>query len=539
MVVVAFTVTFVYSLLIVVRAVRAARERLVADDGSFVFFSVCTTNDVARFFVLIPGGLRLGHWGFLGFCIGMAIVIGNQYSRMMQSLAKLSTGLEAEVASQTSQLRAQNEQLLPPGRGAALARRAQAPVLHERVARAAHAADAHPRLRARAPGALPRGWRPRGGARPRRDPAQRGAPPARDQRSARRVAPRGRADDARGGARRSRLAGARRGGELRAGASGRRRPAARGGGADGARDRVAGLRQGPQGGLQPAVERLQVHQRVDRRRDGAGEGAGRRARRHRGGGQRGRHPGGVSRAHLRAVPAGRQLVDASLRGDGHRPRAGEGADGAARRHGERQVDPRRRVHLHRGVPDGPRAPARRPGQGAAGALGGRRGGARRLGAQRLDPRAHPDLARAVRPERRDPRRGGPPRPARVPDAPPLRVPRARRRRRQAGARLHRGAGAAARRQRRHDAQHGRLRAVRGHQGQRRDCARAGDPADGAGGPRAEGAGARRASRRLPDEAVPRRGAARAGAQPPRHPAPERRAAPARGRGARGEPRGSR
>ncbi|MGH7296075.1 MAG: 7TM diverse intracellular signaling domain-containing protein, partial [Polyangiaceae bacterium] len=91
-VVVAFTVTYVYSIAIVTRAVRRRENDSWLMLASFVFFSICTTNDVARFFVLIPGGLRLGHWGFLGFCIGMAIAIGNQYSRMMQSLAKLSTG---------------------------------------------------------------------------------------------------------------------------------------------------------------------------------------------------------------------------------------------------------------------------------------------------------------------------------------------------------------------------------------------------------------------------------------------------------------
>jgi signal transduction histidine kinase/CheY-like chemotaxis protein len=112
LVVVAFTVTYAYSLGIVVRAARRHEKDSWLMMGAFVFFSFCTTNDVARFFVLIPGGLRLGHWGFLGFCIGMAIAIGNQYSRMTQSLANLSTGLEAEVATQTSQLRSKNEQLV-------------------------------------------------------------------------------------------------------------------------------------------------------------------------------------------------------------------------------------------------------------------------------------------------------------------------------------------------------------------------------------------------------------------------------------------
>jgi len=111
-VVVAFTVTYAYSLATVVRAARRHEKDSWLMMASFIFFSFCTTNDVAHFFVLIPGGLRLGHWGFLGFCVGMAIAIGNQYSRMTQSLAKLSTGLEAEVAAQTSQLRSKNEQLV-------------------------------------------------------------------------------------------------------------------------------------------------------------------------------------------------------------------------------------------------------------------------------------------------------------------------------------------------------------------------------------------------------------------------------------------
>jgi signal transduction histidine kinase/DNA-binding response OmpR family regulator len=112
LVVVAFTVTYAYSLAIVVRAARRHEKDSWLMMASFVFFSFCTTNDVARFFVLIPGGLRLGHWGFLGFCVGMAIAIGNQYSRMTQSLAKLSTGLEAAVAAQTSELRSKNDQLV-------------------------------------------------------------------------------------------------------------------------------------------------------------------------------------------------------------------------------------------------------------------------------------------------------------------------------------------------------------------------------------------------------------------------------------------
>jgi signal transduction histidine kinase/DNA-binding response OmpR family regulator len=110
-VVVAFTVTFVYSLAIAVRAARRREKDAWLMVASFVFFSYCTTNDVLHYFVLLPGGLRLGHWGFLGFCIGMAIAIGNQYSRMTQNLAKLSAGLEAEVQKQTVELRAQNEKL--------------------------------------------------------------------------------------------------------------------------------------------------------------------------------------------------------------------------------------------------------------------------------------------------------------------------------------------------------------------------------------------------------------------------------------------
>ena len=111
-VVVAFSVTFAYAIVIVAQAVRRRENDSFLMMCAFAVFSITTTNDVLRFFCIIPGGLRLGHWGFLGFCIGMAIAIGNQYSRMMQSLAKLSTGLEAEVASQTSKLRSQNEQLV-------------------------------------------------------------------------------------------------------------------------------------------------------------------------------------------------------------------------------------------------------------------------------------------------------------------------------------------------------------------------------------------------------------------------------------------
>ncbi|MEO7328204.1 MAG: ATP-binding protein, partial [Minicystis sp.] len=110
-VVVAFLVTFIYSLGIAVRAARRHEKDAWIMVASFVVFSWCTTNDVCRYFRLIPGGLRLGHWGFLGFCIGMAIAIGNQYSRMTQHLAKLSAGLEAEVEKQTEKLRDQNDKL--------------------------------------------------------------------------------------------------------------------------------------------------------------------------------------------------------------------------------------------------------------------------------------------------------------------------------------------------------------------------------------------------------------------------------------------